>query len=139
MRDIASILILVVQAAAAAIAKRFAIKVIVFLEMTSYVHAAAMAIAMNMKTVKAAIVSMITIDAHGIVIATSAKNASLAIVFRLLHQVLRNLAMMILTVILAMIAIMMDIASRNVSQIPNVVLGKFVILVIVSKKSACSI
>jgi hypothetical protein len=56
MRDIASILILVVQAAAAAIAKRFAIKVIVFLEVMTSVHAAAMAIAMNMKTVEAAIV-----------------------------------------------------------------------------------
>jgi hypothetical protein len=53
--------------------------------MTSYVHAAAIAIVMIMKTVKAAIVSMITIDAHGIVIATSAKSALLAIVFRLLH------------------------------------------------------
>jgi hypothetical protein len=59
MRDIASILILVVQAAAAAIAKRFAIKVIVFLEVMTSVHAAAMAIAMNMKTVEAAIVLMI--------------------------------------------------------------------------------
>jgi hypothetical protein len=73
------------------------------------------------------------------VTATSAKNASLAIVFRRLHQVLINLAMMILTVILATLAIMMVIASRNVLGMTTATLGNIVIMVIVSKKSVCSI
>jgi uncharacterized membrane protein YhaH (DUF805 family) len=73
------------------------------------------------------------------VTATSAKNASLAIVFRRLHQVLINLAIMILTVILATLATMMVIALKNVFGLTTATLGNIVIMVIVSKKSVCSI